>query len=151
MHHIQMSYTPLKCEAPYCDIQPFSCTNGFALHFIWTYTSINHYLWRKEFASMPLMFMPLSLLCHTCEVECECVIGLIGGIFNLAQILEYVIQMFTRDSLTHLPHCHWQHFAKSRHVDCEIFAMVMWYVFSSKTMTLMHLYLGHGTLLTPIT
>lgn len=32
-----MSYTPLKCEAPYCDIQPFSCTNGFALHFIWTY------------------------------------------------------------------------------------------------------------------
>ena len=57
----------------------------------------------------------LSLFHHTCElktlhhfivIECGCMNGFVDGIVNLAQILINVVQMFARNPLIPLPHCH---------------------------------------------
>ena len=44
-HFIDMSSTPLKCRALYCDKQLFSCTiNLYYIHFKWIYTNISIYV-----------------------------------------------------------------------------------------------------------
>jgi hypothetical protein len=64
---------------------------------------------------MAITVTALSLFRHTCElktlhhfivVECGCMDEFVDGIVNLAQILENVVQMFARNLLTPLPHCH---------------------------------------------
>ena len=83
--------------------------------------------------------MALSLLCHTCKLkkrhhfivdECGCVNNFVGDIVNLAQILEYIIQMIARYPPIPLSHYHRWHLLKVKAGALRLFAMNMRYVFS---------------------
>ena len=113
-HFIDMSSSPLKCWALYCDKQLFSCTIGlYYIHFIWIYTNISIYVEIMNNCIHALHPMPPCLFCNTCKLKklhhliiakCRCMneLVMISGIVNLAQIQEHVIQVLAWNLLTSL-------------------------------------------------